>query len=275
MTTAARRRTLVSFHAHPDDEVLLTGGTIARAAAAGHRVVLVTATAGGAGLSDAGRSGRGLGAVRTNELRSAASLLGAQRVELLGYEDSGPDGTAGGSESFVRAPLVEAARRLAEVLQEEHADVLTVYDGNGGYGHADHVRVHHVGVLAAELAGTPRVLEATIDRDLMRRAVRVLRALRMGRGIELPDLDEAYLPRRDLTHAIDVRDVVDRKRAAMAMHASQTRSGSADDRTLALLLRLPRPVARVVLGREWYAERGAPATHLLEPDLFVPAGTWL
>ena len=78
-----------------------------------------------------------------------------------------------------------------------------------------------------------------------------------------------------LTHGIDVRDFVERKRDAMAMHVSQTRSGSADDRTLALLLRLPRPVARVVLGREWFAERGAPETTLLEPDLFVPAGTWL
>jgi LmbE family N-acetylglucosaminyl deacetylase len=274
-TTAASRRTLVAFHAHPDDEVLLTGGTLAKAAAAGHRVVLVSATAGSAGLADDSTVRRGLGAVRTSELRSAASLLGCQRVELLGYEDSGYHGLSGGADSFVRAPVAEAAERLARLLVEEHADILTVYDANGGYGHPDHVRVHEVGVLAAQLAGTPRVLQATVDRDQLLRAVRTMRALRLGRGISVPDLESSYLPRRELTHRIDVRDLVELKRAAMAMHVSQTRSGSADDRTLALLLRLPRPVARVVLGREWFAERGAAEPNLLESDLFVPAGTWL
>ena len=269
------RRTLVSFHAHPDDEVLLTGGTLAKAAAAGHRVVIVTATSGGAGLADHRSVRSGLAAVRTQELRSSASLLGCQRVELLGYEDSGSDGSAGGPDSFARAPVREAAERLAQVLREERADVLTVYDRNGGYGHPDHVRVHAVGRLAADLAGTPRVLAATVDRDLLLRGVRVMHALRAGRGIEVPDLRAAYLARSELTHRVDVRDQVDAKRAAMAMHVSQTSDGSTDARTLALLLRLPRPLARLVLGHEWFAEDGATSNGLLEPDLFVPAGTWL
>ena len=76
------KRTLVSFHAHPDDEVLLTGGTLARAAAEGHRVVLVTATAGGAGLADPVSARRGLAGVRTRELTRSAALLGCARVEL-------------------------------------------------------------------------------------------------------------------------------------------------------------------------------------------------
>jgi LmbE family N-acetylglucosaminyl deacetylase len=270
-----RVRTIVSFHAHPDDEVLLTGGSLARAAAAGHRVVLVTATSGGAGLSDHRGEAGALAGVRSSELSRAASLLGCARLEMLGYEDSGSDGLAGGSNAFARVPVQEAARRLAGLLREERADVLTVYDENGGYGHPDHVRVHEVGILAARLAETPRVLEATVDRELMLRAVRLMRVLRLGRGIEVPALEAAFLPHDRLTHRIDVGAFVDAKRAAMAAHVSQTRSGSDDDRTLALLLRLPKPVARLVLGREWFAERSAPPSTRLERDLFVPAGAWL
>jgi LmbE family N-acetylglucosaminyl deacetylase len=73
--------TVVAFHAHPDDEAVLTGGTLARAAAAGHRVVIVTATD--------GRMGNELDRTRMNELRSSAEILGASRVECLGYADSG------------------------------------------------------------------------------------------------------------------------------------------------------------------------------------------
>src|SRR4051812_10179812 len=92
-----RRRTVVSFHAHPGDEALLTGGTLAKAAAAGHRVVLVTATAGGAGLTASRiRAAGELGRRRLGELEKAAAAIGAASVELLGYDDSGMDGCASG-----------------------------------------------------------------------------------------------------------------------------------------------------------------------------------
>ena len=78
--------TLVALHAHPDDESLLTGGTLARAAAQGHRVVLVVATAGERGLA---QEAAGLGARRVAELERAAELLGVTRTVLLGYGDSG------------------------------------------------------------------------------------------------------------------------------------------------------------------------------------------
>jgi LmbE family N-acetylglucosaminyl deacetylase len=263
----AARQTIVSFHAHPDDEVLLTGGTLARAAAAGHRVVLVTATNGGAGLADGASIGAGLGQVRTAELTRAAALLGCARVELLGYRDSGSDGRSGGAESFVRAAVPQAATRLADVLREEQADVLTVYDEHGGYGHPDHVQVHRVGLLAARLAGTPRVVEATVDRDLLRRGVGLMRLLRMGRGIEIPELADAYLPRDQITHRVDVRAFADVKRAAMSAHVSQAGSGSDDDRTLAMLLRLPQVVFRALLGHEWFAEHGVVPGRRLPSDL--------
>jgi LmbE family N-acetylglucosaminyl deacetylase len=264
----ARRRTVVSFHAHPDDEALLTGGTLAKAAAAGHRVVLVTATAGGAGLAASRlRAGGGLGRRRVGELEKAAAAIGAASVELLGYDDSGMDGRASG-DTFARADVQSAALRLAAILRREHADVLTVYDRNGGYGHPDHVQVHHVGVRAAELAGTPVVLEATIDRDLLQRAVRLMRTARLGSRLELPPLDHVYAPRSALTHRVDVRRQLPAKRAAMLAHASQA-TADGMDRTIAFFLRLPPPLFRLVFGHEWFVQRDAMPMRPLASDIFA------
>lgn len=267
-SAAPRPRTVVSFHAHPDDEALLTGGTLAKAAAAGHRVVLVTATAGGEGLAASRlRSDGELARRRIGELENAAAAIGAASVQLLGYHDSGMDGDAPG-DTFARADVGGAARRLAAILRRENADVLTVYDANGGYGHPDHVQVHHVGVRAAELAQTPVVLEATIDRDLLRRAVRVMRAARLGAHLPLPELEHSYTPRAALTHRIDVRRHLPAKRAAMLAHASQSTTDGGD-RTIAFFLRLPPPLFRLVLGNEWFAQRQATPSRPLLTDIFA------
>jgi LmbE family N-acetylglucosaminyl deacetylase len=232
-------RTCLFFHAHPDDESLLTAGTMARLAAEGHRVVLVVATAGEAGLASEQRS---LGAARTRELYESARILGCARVVLLGYRDSGLDGSAPGG--FASAPLGEAAERLAELLKAEQADVLTVYDPYGGYGHPDHVQVYLVGIEAARLAGTRSVLEATVDRDLLR-PVRYF----------LPfDLDAAYLPGSEITHRVKIGRHARAKRASMAAHATQATGGSSV-RTLAAFLRLPYPLFRLVFGTEFYRQR--------------------
>ncbi len=263
--------TVVSFHAHPDDEALLTAGTLAKAAAAGHRVVLVVATSGEAGLASAEfLSGTRLADRRVAELRQSARSIGVARVEQLGYADSGMDGNAPGAATpFARVDVEEAAERLALLLEEEHADVLTVYDPAGGYGHPDHVQVHRVGVRAAALAGTRVVLEATIARDLLVRAVRVLRRFhRFLPGLELPDFSGAYTPRDRLTHRIDVRGHLAAKRAAMAAHTSQSTSESGD-RTLAFFLRLPSPAFRLAFGHEWFVERGRRPAGVLVPDIFA------
>ncbi len=145
---------------------------MAKAAAAGHRVVLVLATRGEHGEVPEGYldPGESVAERREQELAEAARILGVQRVEFLGYVDSGMTGTAENDapECFWRADVEEAAVRLARILDEEDADVLTVYDDHGVYGHPDHVQVHRVGVRAAALAGTPRVYESTIDRDRMK-----------------------------------------------------------------------------------------------------------
>ncbi|HET6209019.1 MAG TPA: PIG-L family deacetylase [Jatrophihabitans sp.] len=245
---------LVSFHAHPDDEALLTAGTLARAVAEGHRVTLVVATAGEAGL--AGQPpGPELAARRLAELRASAAALGCARVVELQYPDSGMHNEHKG---FASLEVDEPARRLADLLIEERADALTSYDARGGYGHPDHLQVHRVAARAAELAGTPVVLQATIDRTALLRATWLVHKLKLSPPDFAPDrLRQSYSARAEITHRVDVRGYLDQKRAAMRAHASQAGGGS-DTRTLAWLLRLPRPLARLVLGTEWFVEAGVP-----------------
>ena len=253
--------TVVSFHAHPDDEALLTAGTLARAAADGHRVVLVCATDGGRGLvsSEVAAEG-GLAERRRAELETAAAAIGAAAVHYLGYGDSGMDGGAPGG--FSAADVETAAGRLARILRDERADVITIYDPAGGYGHPDHVQVHRVGHRAAEMAGTPVVLEATVDRRPLVRALRVLgrTGVLAALGVDRAEWNAerfaaAFADPARITHRVDVRRFGPAKRAAMAAHASQG-TGDATVRTLAVFVRLPRPVFGRVFGHEWFVERG-------------------
>jgi LmbE family N-acetylglucosaminyl deacetylase len=252
--------TCVFFHAHPDDEALLTAGTMARLAAEGHRVVLVVATAGEQGLAAPETTGgRRLGEVRAAEARASARALGCARVEFLGYGDSGLDGGAaadGGPVPFAAADVEQAAAVLANLLCEERAAMLSTYDAAGGYGHPDHVQVHRVGARAAELAGTPVVLEATVDRDQLLRALRLAALVYpFPKDFDPARFQSAYTPRDAITHRIDVGRYCAAKRSSMAAHLTQT-TGGESGRTLAALLRLPRPLFRWVLGTEWYVQPG-------------------
>src|SRR3954463_16350460 len=202
-----RRFILVSFHAHPDDESLLTGGTLARAAAEGHRVVLVVATCGErglAGVQDGG--GAELAGIRMRELDASADALGCARVVPLGYGDSGLHPSPDDAEAFANADVETAAKALADILRDAAADVLLVYDRHGGYGHPDHVQVHRVGTRAAALAGTPFVLEATVDRTALQRVAALIRWVPGVAGlVPASGFADAYLPREELTHRVDVR----------------------------------------------------------------------
>ena len=246
--------TLVLFHAHPDDEAIATGGTMARAKSDGHRVVLVAATRGELGehAPDALEPGELLVDRRVAELLAAAEILGADRVEFLDYLDSGMAGepTNDAPGSFASADIDEAAARLARILDEEQADVLTIYDENGNYGHPDHIQVHRVGVRAAELARTPRVYEATANRDHLQRLMAM-----MPRDPDAPetpaDLDTLGVTEENITTTVDVRDFVDRKRAAMAAHASQIPDDS-------FFLQLPLEAFREAFGWEWFIRRDGP-----------------
>jgi LmbE family N-acetylglucosaminyl deacetylase len=159
---------------------------------------------------------------------------------------------------FSRLDVATAAAPLVEILREERADVLTTYDAAGGYGHPDHRQVHRVGALAARRAGTQAVLEATAPRERLHRMVRLCaRVPGLLDAVDPQSFATAFSRRADITHSIDVRDHLDAKRDAMRAHASQATS-DVGPRTLALLLRLPRPVFRAALGHEWFVDRSRP-----------------
>ncbi|MDR2985780.1 MAG: PIG-L family deacetylase [Nocardiopsaceae bacterium] len=249
--------TIVCLNAHPDDEALLSGGTIAMLAAEGHRVVLVVATDGIVGPADSVSQHPS----RLEELRASAAVLGAARVAHLGYADSGygpvfyPDPPD--RQRFARADASEAADRLAAILREENAELLISYDPAGGYGHRDHIQVHNVGSLAAKLTGT-RVLEATRPREQAVAISRVLGPLRFIVRYDVATARGFGTPRAQLTHRVDVRRYAAQKRAALAAHASQAwpTSGGRAGRAFWLLARLPVPIFALVLGTEWFAEPG-------------------
>lgn len=252
-------RTVLFLHAHPDDEALLTGGTMARLAAEGHRVLLATATDGGRGLTGLALPDTELAHRRASELADSAGLLGCSAVFRLGYADSGLDGDAAGRHGFCRVAPQQVAEQVADLLRSERVDLLCGYDAAGGYGHPDHRQVHRVARAAATLAGGVVLVETTLDRRLLQWA------LRLGRPV-LPSADQ-YRPQTvatrfadptTITHSIDVRRWVSVKRAALAAHVSQT-SGGEEQRLLGFLAGLPRPVAAAVLGREWFVQVGRPA----------------
>jgi LmbE family N-acetylglucosaminyl deacetylase len=244
--------TLVCFHAHPDDECIATGGTMAKAAEAGHRVVLVVATRGEHGevADDFLVAGESLMDRRVVETQASADILGVSRVEFLGYVDSGMMGTPENDldGSFWTADVDEAAERLAAILRDERADVLTCYDHIGGYGHPDHIQVHRVGMRAGELAGTPKVFQATINRDHI---LRLMREIPTPEGVETPDFErEGFgMPESAITCVVDVTDKIVEKRAAMRAHASQI----AEDH---FMLAMPDEAFAVAFGNEWYIRAG-------------------
>lgn len=252
-------QTVVSVHAHPDDETLYTGGTLAGLAARGHRVVLVTATAGEAGLAARAVGGPDqLALQRATELAAAARCLGVARVVQLGFGDSGSTTRSDSAHRLADAPVQQVADRVAQVLDEEGAALVTSYDRNGGYGHPDHVAVHRA-VRAAVAATGTRLLEATVDRERLRQALRLVGWLPgLPPGFSAAGLADCYTARAELTHQVDVRAHLPAKRAALAAHASQAGSDSGT-RTLRVLLGLPRPLLRAVLGTEWFVDPAKPA----------------
>jgi LmbE family N-acetylglucosaminyl deacetylase len=253
--------TLVSFHAHPDDESIATGGTMAKAADGGHRVVLVVATRGEQGEPQEGvlREGEQLWERRVVETHRSAEILGADRVEFLGYEDSGMMGerTNHNPRCFWQADVEQAAEKLAAILREADADAITIYDDHGGYGHPDHIQVHRVGRRAAELAGITHVFQSTMNRDHIRelmeqRSAEVEAAMEEERRDVASD-DEFGSPESLITHAVDVGDFVERKRESMVAHRSQIGPET-------FFLKMPEDAFRVAFGTEWYIELGATRT---------------
>ncbi len=251
--------TIVFVHAHPDDEASQTAGSMARAADRGDRVIVVFATNGDHGEVPADLApGETLVDRRRTEAARSADALGVGRVAWLGYADSGMTGWAQNDDpaSLHRADLDEAARRLADILDDEGADVLVGYDWHGGYGHPDHVRVHHVVHRAAELAARrPRLLESTMNRDQVRAMVRAAQAAGVT-GVDQFDPDSPMddgnplgTPEAEIHWRVDVAAFVDRRRAAFRAHRSQATD-------VASFLGMPDAVFSALFGVEHYLEPG-------------------
>ena len=250
---------LVCFHAHPDDESIATGGVMAKAADEGHTVVLVVATKGEEGEVPDGFLGDGelLEARREAETMASAEVLGAKAVEWLGYRDSGMMGTPENDNPscFWQADVEEAAAKLAAILDKHGADVLTIYDSNGNYGHPDHIQVHRVGARAAELAGVRDVFEATMNRDYIVRNMRAAMAesQRIDNPGDLPDVDSPDfnlgVPEAEITTCVDVSKYADAKRSSMRTHASQIGDQS-------FFLSMPDDAFTAAFGQEWFIHRG-------------------
>jgi N-acetyl-1-D-myo-inositol-2-amino-2-deoxy-alpha-D-glucopyranoside deacetylase len=253
----AERRFLL-VHAHPDDETIANGATMAKYAAEGVHVTLVTCTLGEMGevlVPDlahlASDRDDGLGQHRIGELAEAMEVLGVEDHRFLGgpglYRDTGMiESEDGGAmvpaevrpDSFWRADLLEASDYLVEVIREVRPQVLTTYDPYGAYGHPDHIQAHRVAMYAAALAAVPsyraelgkawdipKIYWNAMSENRMREGLRSLRA--MGDTTTFAEMDPDgplppfATPDEWLTAAIDGMDYVDQKMKAMAAHATQ------------------------------------------------------
>ena len=241
-------RRLLAVHAHPDDETIGNGVTMARYAAEGAHVTLVTCTLGEEGeilVPDlvhlaADKEDR-LGEQRIQELATAMEALGVRDHRFLGgpgrYRDSGMMGlpTNDRPHCFWQADLEEAAWLLVAVIREVRPQVLLTYDENGGYGHPDHIQAHRTAMRAVELAATgegpgepwqvQKVYWGAIPDSVMREGIRRLRDLGDDTSFQGMDPDgelpSFVVPDELVTTAIDGTAFVQAKLAAMRAHATQ------------------------------------------------------
>jgi LmbE family N-acetylglucosaminyl deacetylase len=231
------RRALMAVHAHPDDEVISTGGVLALYAGEGVETVVVTCTDGSQGFGPGGvlpgEPGHDLDAVaatRRQELDRSCSLLGVRHLEVLGYRDSGMAGWAGNGSSaaFCNVPVEQAASALGALIERYRPEVVITYDANGGYGHPDHIQTHRVAMAALEHTSVPAKVYFTARSSSSAQRMADLRQhlqlppRRRPAGVTSPPPPApTEVSDADITTVIDATAVVDRKRAALAAHASQ------------------------------------------------------
>ncbi|MCA1004220.1 N-acetyl-1-D-myo-inositol-2-amino-2-deoxy-alpha-D-glucopyranoside deacetylase [Rhodococcus hoagii] len=238
-------RRILFVHAHPDDETLTTGGTIARYASEGAEVTVLTCTLGEEG-EVIGRRWAGLvageadqlGGFRILELTRALQALGASEPRFLGgagrWRDSGMAGTpsARNPRAFVNADPDEAIGAIVAVIRELRPHVVVTYDPVGGYGHPDHVRAHRLTTAAVEAAGTDAFPDAGQPWDVAKFYWTVTEQSALEAGVaaitevpavwRMPEAGELpTVPDATVTAAVDVTPVLDAKRAALRAHATQ------------------------------------------------------
>ena len=294
MTTADASRRMVLVHAHPDDETIGTGTTMARYAADGAHVCLVTCTLGEEGeivvddLAHLRADGRdGLGEHRISELDEACRILGVTDHRFLGgagrWRDSGMMGepTNDVPHCFWQADLDIAAGELVRILREVRPQVVVTYDENGAYGHPDHIQAHRVAVAAFDAAGDPdrfpdagppwtpsKLYYTAVPKSVLEAGFEYFKATGddFFAGVETPEGLPFGVPDEVITTTIRASDLTDLKMAAMRAHRSQIAAGS-------LFFALPDEVARESWGHEHYilmrGDLGPTGPDGRETDLFA------
>jgi N-acetyl-1-D-myo-inositol-2-amino-2-deoxy-alpha-D-glucopyranoside deacetylase len=240
---------LLFVHAHPDDETIATGATMAMYAAAGVPVTLVTCTLGEEGeilvpeLEHLSASqDDALGPRRIEELAAAMRALGVGDHRFLGgpgtWRDSGMMGEPSNDrpDCFWHADLDLAVEELVKVIREVRPDVVLGYDENGGYGHPDHIQAHRVAVAAFEAAGDPsrypeagapwapsKFYEMALPISILRQAFEALRELgeEAPFGVTSPDELTFGVPDDVITTVVDARDFLGAKTDAMRCYPTQ------------------------------------------------------
>jgi N-acetyl-1-D-myo-inositol-2-amino-2-deoxy-alpha-D-glucopyranoside deacetylase len=294
--------TLMTIHAHPDDETISTGGVMARYAAEGLRVICLTSNLGEHGEivvpeMDTPQNQARLAEIRHEELRRALGRLGAVESRLLGYEDSGMMGSPDNADprAFWNADIDEAIGRAVAVVREVRPDVVVGYNDFGGYGHPDHIRAAQVAKGAFARAGdvawypeqladgleafAPSKLYETVlslagRSDVQQRvAERGLKSWWLPPEDELPEQRvqrEAFLARMlaasgPVTTRVEVGDWLPAKLAAIAEHVTQIHTDG-------VFLGLTLDDWRELMPTEDFslrAARGLDDVRLPEDDLFA------
>lgn len=255
----SRARTLLVALAHPDDETFGVGGVMARAVDEGHRVVIVCATRGEAGeIADPSLATPDtLGEVREQELRAAARALGVHDVRFLAYRDSGMAGTPENEDprSLVKADPATILRQLVRLVRDVRPDVVVTFEPGGIYGHPDHIAISRHATSAVEAAAdgrrwpddgpvhaVARLYHLAFPKSVLLDMRRTAEDAGVQWGLaDAIQIDQA-IDDADIAATIDVMPWIERKRAAVAAHATQ----------LGTLERMPPEFRDRMLAREWF-----------------------
>jgi LmbE family N-acetylglucosaminyl deacetylase len=229
---------IIAVFAHPDDEGMVAG-TLARYASNGAHIGLVCATKGEAGeISDSSlATPENLGAVRERELRCACDVIGIDELFLLGYCDSGMQGTPANERStaFIKAADEEVQRKLVEIYRRFKPDLVITFEPFGWYGHPDHVAAGKHATAAFHLSGSPtafpgegepwqpgHLYQAALLAEKFREIFTVAREM----GLDVGDYDDSDFDEREnsdekITHTMDVTPYLDTKTRSMRCHETQ------------------------------------------------------
>ncbi|MGI8587834.1 MAG: PIG-L family deacetylase [Chloroflexia bacterium] len=283
---AAELRLLVVY-AHPDDESFGNAGTIARYAAEGVDVHYACATRGECGTVAPGflEGHADIGALRTAELDCAARALGLRAVHYLGYRDSGMPGSPDNANpaALVQAPLRQVTGQVVALIRALRPQVVLTFPPYGGYGHPDHIYIHQAVGPAFDAAADPvlypeqiaaglspwrpaKLYYSTLGTGFLRLSVAMMRLLRrdprrFGENADV-DLVRVVEEATPVTAVVACGAWTEQMDRARLCHASQLGG-------MAGLMRLPRPMRRLLMGREQFTRALPPSGRKRERDLFA------